>query len=288
MADNSDLRRMRLLEFLAAEGEEVELETLARKLDCDERTIRRDLDQLQELLAQVRGIEIRRGKVSVSRAGYSSGYFTDQLSRNADAKERIARKVVTLLPDGAAAALAAGSTPFAVARELRRTAVEGESPRNPIVFTNSLPALTELISAGISTGMIGEIYSPDDCAFHSTEYTGAFHPGVVIVGASGVVLTPNALLLYSHRAEEAVFLKQWIARAPEIIVAADSEKLGRSHPWGFGGDTLAGKRVRLVTEAIPDLWKRDLSRLTEGLAQKGTQLEILEAPPFPLPFQPLR
>ena len=277
MAENTDSRRMKLLELLSTESEELELDALSRRLDCDERTIRRDLDQLQCLLQRVRGIEIRRGKVAATKADYGTGYFADQLNKNQSAKVQIAAEVVRLVPDGVAVALTAGSTPYTVAQELRRAAIEGSSPHNPIVFTNSLPALNELIAGGISTGLFGEIYSSDDCAFHSTEYAGAFHPGVVIVGASGIVLTSDSVLLYSHRAEEAAFLKQVIARTPEVILAVDSEKLGRSHPWSFGGEVLRGKRVRLVTEAIPEAWRRDLPSILAGITQRGTDFEIIEA-----------
>src|SRR5262249_39538535 len=160
-------------------------------------------DQLQQLLQRVHGLEVRRGKVHVARAGYSPGYFTDQLDRNPSAKERIARAVVATLPDDTAIALTAGSTPYARARAQRRTAVEGRTPRNPIVFTNSVPSLLELVAAGISTGVLGEIYSPEDCAFHTPEFHSPFQPSLAIVGASGVLFgsagAQRGLDLFSHR-----------------------------------------------------------------------------------------
>src|SRR5256885_2074782 len=83
-----------------------------------------------------------------------------------------------------------------------------ELARTPIAFTNSLPALTELISGGISTGLVGEVYNPDDSAFHSHELRSGFHPSVAIVGASGLIANGRSLELYSHRAEEAAFMRQ--------------------------------------------------------------------------------
>src|SRR5690349_4483951 len=146
MAEQADTRRMRILELLAEREEPLDLETLASLLRCDARTIRRDIDQLQQVFQRVQNVEVRRGNVLVSRAGYSPGYFTDHLDRNADAKEAIARAIVSSLPDDLALALTAGSTPYAVAREMRRAVVDGEPPHNPIVFTNSLPALMELVA----------------------------------------------------------------------------------------------------------------------------------------------
>jgi DeoR/GlpR family transcriptional regulator of sugar metabolism len=278
MAELAESRRMRLLELLAESEDTHDLDTLAEAMRCDARTIRRDLDMLQQLLQRVHGLEVRRGRVLVSRAAYSPGYFTDHLGRNPEAKERIARAVVARLQDDVAVALTAGSTPYAVAREIRRVVVEGGTPRNLIVFTNSVPALLELVAAGVATGALGEIYSPEDCAFHTPEFRSAFQPGVAIVGASGVLFGPaaahSALDLFSHRAEEAAFLKQLLAGVPEIIVAVDNSKLGRRHPWSFGGPVLAGKTVRLVTDFLDPQQKSELSRLAERLAEHGTRFEF--------------
>ena len=276
MAELADSRRLRLMELLADSEEPQDLETLASALHCDARTVRRDLDQLQRLLQRVHGLEVRRGKVLVARAGYSPGYFTDQLGRNAGAKQAIARNIVASLSDDQAIALTAGSTPYAVACEIRRTVVEGGPPHNLIVFTNSVPSLLELVAAGVSTGVMGEIYAPEDCAFHTPEFHSAFQPSVAIVGASGVLIGSgggqSGLDLFSHRAEEAAFLKQILASIPEIIIAADSTKLGRRHPWSFGGSTLHGKRIHLVTEILTVQQEEELAHLTERLLQHGTRL----------------
>lgn len=278
MADQADTRRMRLMDLLAASEEPQELEHLATTLRCDVRTIRRDLDQLQRVLDRVHGLEVRRGKVLVARAGYSPGYFTDQLGRNASAKEAIARAVVASLGDDLAVALTAGSTPYAVAREMRRVAVEGGPPHNLIVFTNSVPSLLELVAAGVSTGVLGEIYAPEDCAFHTPEFHSAFQPSMAIVGASGVLFGPqttqHGLDLFSHRAEEAAFLKQLLTSVPEIIIAADSTKLGRRHPWSFGGPILAGKSVALITDVLTEAQREELTLLTERLAITGTRFRF--------------
>lgn len=285
MAEQAEMRRMQLMEMLAGSGEPQDLETLAAALHCDTRTIRRDLDQLQRLLERMHGLEVRRGKVLVAREGYSPGYFTDQMGRNAAAKEAIARTIVASLPDDLAVALTAGTTPFAVAREMRRAVAEGEPPHNLIVFTNSVPALMELVAAGITTGVLGEIYAPEDCAFHTPEFRSAFQPGLAIVGASGVLIdaAQGTLDLFSHRAEEAAFLKQLLAGVPEIIIAVDSSKLGRRHPWSFGGNVLAGKSVRLVTDTLTAAQREELMQLAARLSRGGTtfRFEAASAPSVP-------
>lgn len=273
MADNAEIRRSRLLELLAASDEPQDLETLAKKLHCDTRTIRRDLDLLQRLLQRVQGLEVRRGKVMVARAGYSPGYFTAQLARNLSAKEAIARAVVASLADDQAIALTAGSTPYVIAKEMRRSFVEDGKPHNLIVFTNSVPALQELIAAGISAGVLGEIYDPEDCAFHTPEFRSAFQPSVAIVGASGVLMAPNgagaSVELYSHRAEEAAFMKLLLSHVPEVIVAVDSTKLGKRHPWNFGGTVLHGKTVRLITDNLTSEQQDEIEQLAPRFAKNG-------------------
>lgn len=278
MSDQAGARRMQLLELLAASEEPQDIEGLAKALRCDARTIRRDVDQLQQLLQKMQGIEVKRGRVSAARSGTSAGYFTGQLERNSVAKDAIAQAVVRELPDGMAIALTAGSTPYAVAREMRRVAVEGLPPHNLIVFTNSVPAFLELVAASITTGMLGEIYSTEDCALHSPDFHSAFQPGIAIVGASGVTFgAGNGLDLFSHRAEEAAFMKQLLASVPEVVVVADSSKLGKRHPWSFGGSVLHHKRVRLVTETLPESQRGELDALTERLSRYGTQFSYTVA-----------
>jgi DeoR/GlpR family transcriptional regulator of sugar metabolism len=186
---------------------------------------------------------------------------------------------------------------------MRRAVVEGEPPHNLIVFTNSVPSLLELVAAGISTGVLGEIYSPDDCAFHTPEFRGAFQPSLAIVGASGVQFgasvaanvaasAPQGMLdLFSHRAEEAAFLKQLLAGVPEIVLVVDSTKLGRRHPWSFGGGTLAGKSVRLVTDTLTDAQREELALVAARMARQDTTLHYqaaceTAAPSLSRPIEP--
>lgn len=282
MSEQADARRMQLLELLQDSFEPLDLELLAQQLHCDTRTIRRDIESLQALLEQLRGIELRRGKVSASRSGYGAGYFSSQLEKGTEAKEVIARTVLQLLPEDSAIALTAGSTTYAIAQQIKRASIADLPPRNLIVFTNSLPALHELIAGNISTGILGEIYAPDDCAFHSSEFHSAFQPSLAIVGASGVLLgngNSANLDLFSHRAEEAAFLKQLLKGIPEVIIAVDNTKIGKRHPWSFGGSVLAGKTVRLVTDLLTAEQQSALEALPTRLKSQGIEFTFITAQP---------
>ena len=73
------------------------------------------------------------------------------------------------------------------------------------------------------------------------------------------------------------FLKQLLSDIPEIIIAADSSKLGRRHPWSFGGTVLQGKSVRLVTDFLTDRQSDELAAVAARLAQSGTAFSFESA-----------
>jgi DeoR/GlpR family transcriptional regulator of sugar metabolism len=272
MTEQAAARRMRILEELLQGSSERDLAEYAQDYSVDERTVRRDVDYLQDTVTGVGQIGLKRGRVYATKEWRGPGYFGNQVEVNLQSKQRIAGAVVELLPDNVAVALTAGSTVYHVARELRRTTIGEERPRNLIAFTNSLPALMELIAAGVSTGVIGEIFDADDWAFHSNEFRSTFQPSIVVAGASGVVANPTTgtLELYSHRAEEAAFMKQLLAPVPELIVAVDSTKIGRRHPWSFtSGGVLSGKSVRLVTDALSAEMHEILSQLESSSNKTG-------------------
>jgi DeoR/GlpR family transcriptional regulator of sugar metabolism len=267
---------MRILEMMRSSRDGLDLEKAARELGADARTIRRDVSYLQDVMNAVHGVEIRRGKLHGVRPSHSTGYFADHLDEHRAEKLAIANRVVDYLTDDLAIAITAGSTTYYVAREIRQRVVEDIAIRNLIAFTNSLPALMELVSAGVSTGVLGEVFNEDDSAFHAHTLEGAYQPGLVIVGASGVALHP-ALELSSHRAEEAAFLKQLLARAPEIWVAVDATKLGRRHPWSFtSGGALDGKSVRVFTTTLDTATRDKFEKAILAARKVGTELKLEE------------
>ena len=282
MTDHPDSRRMKLLQMLADTSTGIPLSECARALGVDERTIRRDAVHLQELLGRVRGVSVRRNVLVPEGEGLGPGYFAKQVQARKDVKEAIARRIVCSLADNTALVITAGTSTYYVAREIRRASIEQTCASGLIVFTNSLPALMELISAGVSTGVLGEVFNPDDYAFHTHELHSTFNPAIAIVGASGILANPAtaSLDLFSHRAEEAAFMKQVLAPVPEIIVAADASKIGRRHPWSFtGGGVLAGKLVRLYTDPLAHDQREALQRLMSASHRSGFRLVVEEVNP---------
>src|SRR5262245_325085 len=126
MSEQAAARRMRLLEEMQHDETGRELAEVAHELQVDERTVRRDIDYLQGLLAAVRGLELRRGRLFGTRGAETRGYFADQLRHNQAVNEAIAHRIVETLSDNLAIAVTAGSTTYYVAREIRRAQIEEE------------------------------------------------------------------------------------------------------------------------------------------------------------------
>src|SRR6266550_6322576 len=92
MTDQAAARRMRLLEALQSGGGRG-LADFAADFQVDERTIRRDIDYLQDLVMSIDQIVLRRSRVHATREARGPGYFADQIGHKREAKEAIARRV---------------------------------------------------------------------------------------------------------------------------------------------------------------------------------------------------
>ncbi|NLH98262.1 MAG: DeoR/GlpR transcriptional regulator [Chthonomonadales bacterium] len=268
MTDTAHARRYRLLERLSERPDGLTLGELAEELGADERTIRRDADQIRDLLTHVPGIQLVRGRLKPG----GSGAVASPTERST-VKERMAEACLRRIEDGSAIVLTAGSTTLAVASAIRRAEMLDMPPRDLIVFTNSLPALLDLVAAGVSTGVLGEVYNPRDLAFHSQELRTRFQASLAVVGASGIVpdVAAGYVSLCSDRVEEAAFMRQVLAPIPEIVVVADASKIGRRHPWSFTSEgLLVGKSVHLITTPL----ERAQSEALAGAAEAGRRLGV--------------
>lgn len=278
MTEPSSARKFELLELLASSPEGLTLAEAAERLGVDERTVRRDVDALQELLPRVGQVQLLRGRL---KAGPWASPESEPREPDASAqvKARLASAAVQHIPDGSAIVLTAGTTTLAVARELRRAHLLGEPPRDLIVFTNSLPALLQFVHAGISTGVLGEVYNPTDSAFHSHELRTRFQASLAVVGASGIILdaSANTVSLCSDRVEEAAFMRQLLVNVPEILLVAEASKIGRRHPWPFTSDgLLTGKHLHIVTTTLERRQRDALAAVADGAARTGWSLTYEE------------
>ena len=274
MTDQSSTRRMRIMERLREAEDGLTLSELAGEFGTDERTIRRDAEYLQALLSVVGGIEITRGRLRPDRS-----LAWRREARSDAARCAMAEAALGHIPDGTALVVTAGRSTLAVASAIRRSEMRGCSPKELIVFTNSLPALLELVEAGISTGIIGEVYNPRDMAFHSHELRTRFQASIAVVGASGIVLGggTGSVSLCSDRVEEAAFMRQILAPIPQVLVVADATKIGRRHPWSFTSDgLLTDKSIHIVTTELTRAQTDALAATADAGRKVGLMLSFEE------------
>ncbi|WP_139275436.1 DeoR/GlpR family DNA-binding transcription regulator, partial [Mangrovactinospora gilvigrisea] len=146
MAEGRALARQRQAEILeeARRRGSVRVGELTSRFRVSDMTVRRDLAELASrgLLEKVHG-----GAV-LGSAVVEPG-FTAKRGWEADAKERIARAAVALIRPGSAVGLSAGTTTFALARELAAVAASGGVVAGLTVVTNSPPAAEVLEGAGL-------------------------------------------------------------------------------------------------------------------------------------------
>jgi len=195
----------------------LELEMLCRELDASESSVRRDLDELEELniLKRVYG-----GAVPVQARGNGAFDFTVESGRFSDEKGRIGRLTARLIEDGQTVILDGGSTVAAVAGELAGKSLH--------IVTNSLP-IAETLEArrNIELTLTGGYLDPRIRVMLGPlceQMLNLIRADVVIMGIGSVsdagFSNNNTLVVGSEQ--------RMIEIASRLIVVADHSKFGRS------------------------------------------------------------
>ena len=213
-----------LLDLLPGDGQLTVAEA-ARALGVSEATIRRDLDQLakQQLVTRTRG-------------GATAGHVSYDLplryktARHATEKERIARAAAALVKPGAVVGLNGGTTTTEVAHALatRADLHAGNGEQALTVVTNALNIANELtVRQHVKIVVTGGVVRPQ-----SYELTGPLGTLVLeqltmdhlFLGVDAVSATAGAT---AYNEGEASINQLMVARSRQVIVVADSSKLGR-------------------------------------------------------------
>jgi DeoR/GlpR family transcriptional regulator of sugar metabolism len=210
-------RQARILTELRRTGA-VRVGDLTELLGVSDMTIRRDLEQLSNEGA---ARKVHGGAVLAGQVAFEPGFAAkSQLSQ--PAKQAIAQCAATLIRPGAAIALSAGTTTWAMTQYL--TAVTGLT-----VVTNST-TVSEAISALDTTNQIsviltGGVRTPSAALVGpvADRTIATMHVDQLVLGVHGMDLrtgftTPNLAEATTNRA--------FVASAQEIVVLADSSKWG--------------------------------------------------------------
>ncbi|MFP4492038.1 MAG: DeoR/GlpR family DNA-binding transcription regulator [Spirochaetaceae bacterium] len=246
--------RLEKIQELLENRHTVKVNELSEALEVSENTIRRDLVRLEKA-----GICFRtKGGAGLMQAGTAGAVFSRRLTRNREAKIRMAEAAAQMVHSGDSVILDSGTTAFELALKLREK-------EHITVITPSLeaaqalsgyPDLTLILSGGIVHATSRSMTGPPAETFFET------------VHADTLFLTVKAISLQDgltdHTMAEASVKRKMIRCSGKIVVLADHSKIGKTALSRVGGletiDTLItdGSRDPQVLEVLEDLRTRGI------------------------------
>lgn len=236
-------RRERIMAELRATGR-VSVAALAELLGVTSETVRRDLDRLESAgrIQRVHG-----GAVDAGRGSMHETDVAERERRNLEAKRRIARAALALIPDGFRGSILfdAGSTTAQLAALLSgRTAA-----RRLVCISNSAPIVALLAAEGTVrvVALGGRVRGVTRAAVGpaTIEQLRGMRPDLAFLGTNGI---SAGFGLSTPDADEAEVKRRMVRSARRAVVLADAAKFGQEALTGFAG--LEEVDV-LVTEAEP-------------------------------------
>ncbi len=219
-------RQERILEIVRADGA-ARVSVLIDLLGVSDMTVRRDLEVLASrgLVARVHG-----GATEVApRSTYEPG-FTVKSALQSEEKAAIARAAAALVEPSSAVAISAGTTTFALARELlsvpELTVVTNSVPVAQLFHESPRKDVTLVLTGGVRTPSDALVGPVSVAALH-TLHTDWCFLGVHGMDARAGLTTPNLAEAETDRA--------LVTCARRLVVLADSTK------WNVVGlSTIAG------------------------------------------------
>jgi DeoR/GlpR family transcriptional regulator of sugar metabolism len=243
-------RRKQILELIEKRNS-ISVAELCQLLEVSDMTIRRDLRILSNrgLLERVHG-----GALSRRGRSYEPPYLS-RASNQVVQKEIIGRCAAALVHEGDSIALDVGTTTLELAKALVHTP-------NLTIMTASLPIANVLCEApNIRLILTGGIVRHQELSMigHIAEQTyREFHIDKAFVGIGG--LHPEAGLT-EYNLEDTLVKKAMIASAEQVIVVADSSKLGETCFASVGPLSIVDTLVtdtNAPSEIIEQLRARDI------------------------------
>lgn len=249
-------RRTQLLEFVRVRGF-ASLPELAEQLKVSESTVRRDLDYLEDEGTAKR----THGGVFYTGPSPKLPHFDERQPEEWDKKKRIAAEAVKLIDSGDTVLLDGGSTTYEVAQLLVGRPLQ--------VVTNSLP-VANLFASSANHDLVllgGYVYPRTGVALgpYANEMVERLNVRRTILSVAGInergFFNSNLLLVETERA--------MMHAADEVIVVADSSKLGRQSLAHLCG--LNDVHHLVVDHEISDEWRK-------RIVQAGVRLHVAAAP----------
>ncbi|HEX2558813.1 DeoR/GlpR family DNA-binding transcription regulator [Phenylobacterium sp.] len=235
------LRRHKEILEIARRTGRVTVEALAERLGVTPQTIRKDLNDLSanSLLSRVHG-----GAVITSGIDNLAYEARREVAR--DEKRAIGEAVAALIPDNASIFINIGTTTEEVARALA-------ARRGLLVITNNLNVVDMLYrSPEIEVIVVGgRVRAVDRAAVgaFAVDFIKTFKVDFAVIGASAID-EDGALLDFDMN--EVQVSQAIIQNARQVVLAADSSKLGRPAPVRIGhiGEVSVFVTDRLASPAL--------------------------------------
>ncbi len=209
-------RRKIILEKIKSNNS-VSVQELSKEFGITEVTIRRDLDLLdqQGLVKRSHG-----GAIIVNQNVGVESEFEIRRDRKMAAKERIGKKAAAMVSPGDCIGIDIGTTTYEMSKYVKKT-------DNITVVTASIPVINELIGAkNINVICTGGELSRKDKSLVGHNAIRTIHEYIldkVFVGVAGISFDCG-LTLYNMN--DTLVKRELIKRAREVIVLADSSKIG--------------------------------------------------------------
>jgi len=245
------------LNILTEDGE-CSVDTLARRFEVSDMTIRRDL---QVLADAGRVIRTHGGATPAEQVRFEF-QFLDRARQNAPAKDAIGRAAVQLVKDGQSVLLDSGTTTLAIARCLR-------TRQRLTVITTSLPIAAVLQNApGVETMLLGGYVrrdTPDLGGALTESNLENLMADIAFIGADGIDVSGK---VSNASISTARMLTKMAASAKRVYVVADSAKIGKTALVSFGQLTKWGG---LITDSAV------AAQSVRSLRKAGVHVIVAEA-----------
>lgn len=247
-------RQVRILAELRRAGA-VRVADLTDLLGVSDMTVRRDLEQLA---AEGVARKVHGGAVVAGQVAFEPGFAAkSQLAQ--PAKQAIADHAAGLIRPGAAIALSAGTTTWAMARQVATIAgltvvTNSTTVADVITSADTVNQVTVILTGGVRTpsaALVGPVADRTIARMHVDQ----LFLGVHGMDPRAGYTTPNLAEATTNRA--------FLDAAREVIVLADSSK------WGVVGladiAPLSAAAVVITDDELPEEARRLLSDTVESL-----------------------
>ena len=247
-------RQERILSELRRHGA-VRVSDLTELLGVSDMTIRRDLEQLStEGVAR----KVHGGAVLAGQVAFEPGFAAkSQLAQ--PAKQAIAERAAALIQPGAAIALSAGTTTWAMARSVASIAgvtvvTNSTTVADVITSQDSANQVTVILTGGVRTpsaALVGPVADRTIASMHVDQLFLGVHGMDIRAGFT----TPNLAEATTNRA--------LVESAREVVVLADSSKWGVVGLADIGPLELAATII--TDDGLPDEARHALAEYVEDV-----------------------